>query len=227
MTDHEKTTEKLAPLAPALTCPACGQGMVEVDAGGVLIDVCGGCNALWLDKGELEQLGGKLPPHSGTPSEAKRTCPRCLSPLDRRDAHLVKLDVCWGCGGFFLDSAAYETLVEASGGRTPCDDDDATPAAGTPAVAAAVGSPAHRREAAQELQPRFSCDLCRRPFPVSEQVVGERITACPACAKRQGIKHDPKARWKAEREKVEARAFEDDIDPATLLSKAVRYLLGK
>jgi sulfur relay (sulfurtransferase) complex TusBCD TusD component (DsrE family) len=57
--------------------------------------------------------------------------------------------------------------------------------------------------------------------------MGERITACPACAARQGIKHDPKARRKAERQNVELNKFEDDLDPATLISSALRYLLGQ
>jgi Transcription factor zinc-finger len=36
------------------SCPRCGQGLVERDRKGVMVDVC-----MWLDTGELEFLAGR------------------------------------------------------------------------------------------------------------------------------------------------------------------------
>lgn len=37
-------------------CPSCGAKLAETNLKGVLIDACGQCGGIWLDKGELELL---------------------------------------------------------------------------------------------------------------------------------------------------------------------------
>jgi len=39
-----------------MRCPKCGQPLYEIDYKGVKIDRCPGCNGVWLDAGELEQV---------------------------------------------------------------------------------------------------------------------------------------------------------------------------
>ncbi len=44
-------------------CPKCGLDMHEVKLRGVDVDVCFGCNGVFLDQGEIEQL--QKPEHQG------------------------------------------------------------------------------------------------------------------------------------------------------------------
>jgi Zn-finger nucleic acid-binding protein len=44
-------------------CPKCGLDMHEVKLRGVDVDVCFGCNGVFLDQGEIEQL--QKPDHQG------------------------------------------------------------------------------------------------------------------------------------------------------------------
>jgi hypothetical protein len=37
-------------------CPKCGQNLIEIDYKGVAVDKCSGCEGIWLDPGELEQI---------------------------------------------------------------------------------------------------------------------------------------------------------------------------
>jgi hypothetical protein len=37
-------------------CPKCGMQLHEIDYKGVKVDKCVGCDGIWLDAGELEQL---------------------------------------------------------------------------------------------------------------------------------------------------------------------------
>jgi Zn-finger nucleic acid-binding protein len=200
------------------------------------VDVCSSCNGLWLDKGELERLGAKLPSHRPADAPQRRTCPRCLMPMDLRDAHPVQVDICWGCGGLYLDAGELETLANASGAREkPALNDDTHPGMALsfsdPAAVAqlpsvvlslaaaklAAGAPISRACAPPAApRPVFWCDLCRRPSPVADQVVGERLTVCGACAKRQGIRHDPAARRKAEADQWRYGRNSPDEKPSVL-----------
>jgi Zn-finger nucleic acid-binding protein len=40
----------------AMTCPACGGELVELDRSGVHIDACRSCRGVWLDRGELDRI---------------------------------------------------------------------------------------------------------------------------------------------------------------------------
>lgn len=39
-----------------LRCPACDAAMQQVERRGVLIDICGDCRGVFLDRGELDKL---------------------------------------------------------------------------------------------------------------------------------------------------------------------------
>ena len=48
------------PEVHVIKCPKCGHGMDEISYGGdLLIDRCTGCQGMWFDHGEAEQLKGK------------------------------------------------------------------------------------------------------------------------------------------------------------------------
>ena len=40
----------------AMTCPACGADLAEVERSGVRIDACRGCRGVWLDRGDLDRV---------------------------------------------------------------------------------------------------------------------------------------------------------------------------
>jgi hypothetical protein len=42
-----------------MKCPKCGEPLKERSFQKVLIDQCTGCNGIWLDAGELEQVAEK------------------------------------------------------------------------------------------------------------------------------------------------------------------------
>ena len=47
-----------------MCCPKCGMQLIEIDYHGIEVDKCSGCDGVWLDAGELEQVSkmekGKL-----------------------------------------------------------------------------------------------------------------------------------------------------------------------
>src|SRR5262249_14911993 len=95
-------------------CPGCGTAMhAQRDGKTLVVDFCAGCGGLWLDKGELEAEGARLPADLPRVASAKaRTCPRCVKPLDTVKGREVEVDLCAGCGGIFLDRGELTVLVE-------------------------------------------------------------------------------------------------------------------
>jgi uncharacterized protein len=45
--------------AASMRCPKCGEALKERSFQKIAIDQCIGCNGIWLDAGELEQVAGK------------------------------------------------------------------------------------------------------------------------------------------------------------------------
>lgn len=43
-------------MPPAARCPRCGEAMATFERSGVLVDQCGRCRGVFLDRGELEQI---------------------------------------------------------------------------------------------------------------------------------------------------------------------------
>lgn len=57
----KQETEKVqdAAIASSMKCPKCGAALKERSFQKVVIDQCTGCNGIWLDAGELEQVAEK------------------------------------------------------------------------------------------------------------------------------------------------------------------------
>jgi Zn-finger nucleic acid-binding protein len=45
-------------VAPALDCPSCREPMHRVKTGGVVLDICGSCEGIWFETGEINALYG-------------------------------------------------------------------------------------------------------------------------------------------------------------------------
>lgn len=103
-----------------MECPACGNIMEKVIAGGITIDVCkGGCGGMWFDRFELQKVDE--PQESAGESlldierdetitvdhTKKRMCPQCRDTIMLRHFFGVKkevvVDECPGCAGIWLD----------------------------------------------------------------------------------------------------------------------------
>lgn len=104
--------------------------MERLNAGGVRVDRCHQCGAIWLDNGEVQQLlkhplGGKeLAAHldaGAAPGERAKhaiaglACPRdggkLFTTTDAKQKH-IELDVCVSCGGMLLDAGELIDLSE-------------------------------------------------------------------------------------------------------------------
>jgi hypothetical protein len=56
---HETETKDAAKKAALMRCPKCGEPLKERSFQKIQIDQCTGCNGIWLDAGELEQVAEK------------------------------------------------------------------------------------------------------------------------------------------------------------------------
>lgn len=104
---------------------------------GVTLDACASCGGVWLDHGELERVenaarsrgdGSRAEATAGllrrayerprSPSELERAelrCPRCGEELFEREwgfSTLVRVDVCIGCRGTWLEAGELDALEE-------------------------------------------------------------------------------------------------------------------
>lgn len=110
-----------------MNCPACNTAMMAQDFGGVVIDICQSCKGLWLDWMELIKIDERhegsgqalaaamLSPRSNPPNRGQIPCPKCGIPMRIHNygrAQSVKVDECYGCGGFFLDSGELRMIRE-------------------------------------------------------------------------------------------------------------------
>jgi Zn-finger nucleic acid-binding protein len=159
---------------PSPLCPGCRSGLRSDADPGGLF--CASCGGLWLDPEALAARGASLPKRYLGTSGGERLCPRGHGTLFVKDSAMVTIDVCGTCHGVYLDPGELTLLLRAGG--------------------ASLAGGDHEGE--------FLCDLCKAWRPRGTQVVGEQLTVCPACAARQGISHDPRARRKflQQREKM-------------------------
>ncbi|MBQ13004.1 MAG: hypothetical protein CMQ17_01170 [Gammaproteobacteria bacterium] len=116
-----------------MDCPKCNSNMSEMKIetlhGQVVIDQCDGCQGLWFDHGEAEQLKKDWMADyadSGDPSVGKTyntvrdiPCPRCAKPMtkknDSKQSHL-EFEACEE-HGVFMDAGEFtdwknETLLD-------------------------------------------------------------------------------------------------------------------
>jgi uncharacterized protein len=56
---QESESKAAAESAARMTCPKCGEPLKARSFQKIEIDQCTGCNGIWLDAGEMEQVAGK------------------------------------------------------------------------------------------------------------------------------------------------------------------------
>ena len=56
---QEAEAKEAAKKASYMKCPKCGESLKERSFQKILIDQCTGCNGVWLDAGELEEVAEK------------------------------------------------------------------------------------------------------------------------------------------------------------------------
>ena len=56
---QEAEAKEAAKKASYMKCPKCGDSLKERSFQKILIDQCPGCNGIWLDAGELEEVAEK------------------------------------------------------------------------------------------------------------------------------------------------------------------------
>jgi uncharacterized protein len=56
---QESETKATAEKTTAMRCPKCGEPLKARSFQKIEIDQCTGCNGIWLDAGEMEQVAGK------------------------------------------------------------------------------------------------------------------------------------------------------------------------
>lgn len=113
-----------------MNCPVCHHGLTELSVARITVDVCkGGCGGIWFDNFELAKFD-KVPAGAGeellhVPVDPKvhidhrkrRRCPRCDDmPLRRHfynPKHMVEVDSCPNCGGFWLDAGEFAGIRAA------------------------------------------------------------------------------------------------------------------
>jgi len=110
-----------------MKCPACAHELHEMEAGGVVVDVCrGGCGGIWFDNFELRKFdepheaeGEALLEVDRDPStfvdhSARRKCPACVDVVMMRHPFSphdnVEIDECPGCGGIWLDAGELGSI---------------------------------------------------------------------------------------------------------------------
>jgi Zn-finger nucleic acid-binding protein len=103
-----------------MKCPACGNELSQVVAGGVTVDVCeGGCAGIWFDHFELQKfdepresageilLDIKQKKGIRIDHRKRLKCPKCGNVVMMRHFFSVKkqveVDECPDCGGYWLD----------------------------------------------------------------------------------------------------------------------------
>ncbi len=97
-----------------MRCPKCDADMEEVNCEEVVIDRCKGCEGIWFDKGEAEQLSEQWiaqfidtgDPATGIEHDDKDTvpCPRCGETMKRFfeiDKGQLQFEQCDEHGKFF------------------------------------------------------------------------------------------------------------------------------
>lgn len=135
------------------------------------VDVCGACEGLWLDYGELERLIEKPVSEEPFDGATSRRCPVCtltLSTVFLPGA--VPVESCTSCRGLFLDAGELEQLAGRWVSLTPKDRD---------AWKRLVPAPPAR--AAEQGVDGFACVKCGQRFPLAQGNALASGLACRGC----------------------------------------------
>jgi Zn-finger nucleic acid-binding protein len=124
--------ERVLPIHDApVDCPLCKRRLEETDFRGEAIDVCPGCNGMWLDKAQFDKLTSArsaqqdetVPYAYKRPPMEERTaylpCPRCKGLMVRRNFRGVSgviIDVCGDHGAWFDEKELEHIRAFAANG---------------------------------------------------------------------------------------------------------------
>jgi len=115
-----------------MKCPACFNELCQMTVGQLTVDVCrGGCGGIWFDAFELPRvdepqesagewlLNIELDPSLQINYTRKRSCPKCADIKLKRHyfsaKRRVEVDLCPGCGGYWLDAGELERIRDEMG----------------------------------------------------------------------------------------------------------------
>lgn len=109
-------------------CPKCAAMMEPIQHGGVEVDRCSGCQGLWFDAfehEELKQLAGSEAidagrPKTGAAEPAVVPCPRCGVAMIRMvvagQPH-ISYESCGVCHGVYFDAGEFRDFREETFGE--------------------------------------------------------------------------------------------------------------
>jgi Zn-finger nucleic acid-binding protein len=112
------------PTKTDLRCPRDGRVMIATEMRDATVDVCGACEGIFFDSGEMLGAAGieadpsswDLPETGGAVKEGTLRCPRCAEVvMNAQDVTLgerhVEVDRCGKCRGVWLDKGELDTIV--------------------------------------------------------------------------------------------------------------------
>ncbi len=112
-----------------MKCPTCRVPMYVAEFQQIELDLCGRCEGVWFDRGELSLLLGDarpLPEAAAATDEATRPCPLCDRPMAKVNigpGRRVLVDHCPRDCGLWFDGAELAALTadldEAGWGLPP------------------------------------------------------------------------------------------------------------
>lgn len=111
----------------ALRCPKCRSDMLVLKVEGTEIDRCAGCDGLWFDAGELEQLKkrevaevidiGNVAVGKQNNAIEQYRCPRCAGEMNRlvdQEQPHIWFEQCSACEGVYFDAGEFKDLATVS-----------------------------------------------------------------------------------------------------------------
>mgnify|MGYP000019262545 CR=1 FL=1 len=121
-----------------MKCPACSKDLVQTTVSDVELDLCkNGCGGIWFDRGEIQKFDDTtefVPPEiiptnrpsSDTLNPFPRACPKCPGDNLMRQNYdwknPVEIDMCWKCGGVWVDINELTAIREGGGDREAAGD---------------------------------------------------------------------------------------------------------
>ena len=104
-----------------MDCPRCGSNLKATKHKGITMDRCEGCQGMWLDYPEMDQLEDRVldeDEKKGSmmtrPGASEISCPQCRGPMQqfRYRYDELWLDVCAAEHGFWLDKGEEDRVLE-------------------------------------------------------------------------------------------------------------------
>jgi Zn-finger nucleic acid-binding protein len=104
-----------------MNCPRCNEELVLEDYMGIEVDKCPGCEGMWLDYHELDELEDKVYAEDelkGTTVyrsfPSNMNCPKCGKQMNRFNYRFydLELDYCDDEHGWWLDKGEEERVLE-------------------------------------------------------------------------------------------------------------------